>query len=128
MKRPTKPQEIELYELEIEKELFGLLRARGINVTIGGISEDEYFSYERRKKFKKKSIWEDVSTSNKKKALKEAQKGEIPVRMGLPPIIFSSTAAMQSGVPYLNVSAVSWLNKETPRLLPHALLSLVKET
>jgi len=126
MKRPATQEEVEKYEIEVERELMGLLKAKGMSVTIGGMSEEEYFSYERRKKFTKKSIWNEVTPSDKKKALKEVKEGKIPVKIELPVLIFGSTAAMPSGVPYLNVVATSWLDKKTPQNLPHALLSAVK--
>lgn len=126
MIRPTNQQEVEQYEIEVEKGLIGLLRTKGVHVSIGGLSEKEYFSLDRRKKLGKIDIWENVSNENRIKALRDTRKGKLPVKMELPPIIFNSTAAMPSGVPYLNVVAVSWLDKETPKNLLHSLLSSVK--
>lgn len=127
MQRPKTQEEVQKYELEVQRGLIGILRTKGINVAIGGISEKDYFSPERLSKFTKKSIWDEVSSKDKERALLEAQKGDMPVKMELPPLLFPQSAAMSSGVPYLQVNVTSWLNQEVPSSLLHHMSSLVSE-
>lgn len=125
IKKPTTSDEAVKYDRAVGRELFHMLK-RKMRVTLGGVTEDELFSVERAKEASKKGIWFDAHQKTLFEAKRALKSGEIPAVLALEPIIFNSSAAMESGVPYLAVTAISWLDTETPKTLPHALLSLIK--
>lgn len=125
VKRPTSSEEVLEYDRAVARELFHMLRQK-MRVTLGGVTENELFSVERAKQENKKGRWDNLDKETVAAGIQDIKEGNIPSTLKLPPVIFNSSAAMDSGVPYLEVVAISWLNKDTPKNLPHALLTLMK--
>ena len=125
VKRPTTSEEVLAYSTAVNRELFYMLK-RKMPVTLGDVTEDELFSIERANEENKKGRWDNLDKKTVSAGMQEIREGDIPSALKLQPVIFNSSAAMDSGVPYLEVVAISWLNKETPKTLPHALLTLMK--
>ena len=118
LKRPTTFQEVQIYDQRLAQTLFSMLK-NNFEVTVSGGNEDDLFTPKDQKRKNKdtKVSFEDIKRS--------LVSGESPSIMELPPILFPQSN-VDTGVPYLHVRAVSWLNKEQPKTLYHQLLDLTR--